>query len=564
MTPFHWEIEFPEVFGEQPDRNPVSALETGFLSASRETRFPKQKPGFDSPGFDCIVGNPPFAGKNTISNQLHPLMVPYLLSAYPGSNGKSDLVAFFFRRSFELIRVGGAMGLIATKTICQGDTRAAGLAWLCNNGGSIFAARKRLPWPGEASVFVSQVHFSKGETTEPRILEGKATTSISAFLFSGDVNSDPLPLLANSARSFQGCNTSGQGFLFSDDDASGTPLDAIDEITEANPRAAELIRPYYSGEAINHSAKLVPYRFVFGFGRATLEQATSLAPELVEIARSKVKPDRESRPQNEQSRSLAKRWWQWHTDRPTMQEATKGFVRVLVSSQVTEFVAVLFGNSTDVYGHTLNIFAFESHAAFSSLSSRINEVWVKFFCSSLGDSLRYTPSDCFETFPFPPSFESDAALEAAGQTYYEFRAELMVRNNEGLTKTYNRFHDPHETSADIATLRKLHAAMDRAVPDAYGGDLAKRTVPPCEFLLDYDDSEDEDAAEPAPGARQKKKPWRYRWPDAFRDEVLALLLELNKVRAVEERLAGPAEKVKKPGKKPPKAKKGEGVGFDFG
>lgn len=174
------------------------------------------------------------------------------------------------------------------------------------------------------------------------------------------------------------------------------------------------------------------------------------------------------------------------------------------------------------------------------------------------DDLRYTPSDCFETFPFPPSFESDAALEAAGKTYYEFRADLMVRNNEGLTKTYNRFHDPHEPSADIATLRELHAAMDRAVLDAYGPPFSTLAVPPCEFLLDYDDSDDEDAVEPAPGARQKKKPWRYRWPDAFRDEVLALLLELNKERAEEEKLAAPAEKVKKPGaKKPPKPKKGK-------
>jgi hypothetical protein len=76
--------------------------------------------------------------------------------------------------------------------------------------------------------------------------------------------------------------------------------------------------------------------------------------------------------------------------------------------------------------------------------------------------------------------------------------------------------------------------MDRAVLDAYGGDLAKLTVPPCEFLLDYEDEEDEQPA----GARQKKKPWRYRWPDAFRDEVLALLLELNRQRAEQEALTG--------------------------
>jgi hypothetical protein len=114
----------------------------------------------------------------------------------------------------------------------------------------------------------------------------------------------------------------------------------------------------------------------------------------------------------------------------------------------------------------------------------------------------------------------------------------MVRNNEGLTKTYNRFHDPNERSADILRLRELHAAMDRAVLDAYGWTDLK---PTCEFLLDYEEEEDDDE----PTGRQRKKPWRYRWPDDFRDEVLARLLDLNKRRAEQEALAGPAEKPKK-------------------
>ena len=150
------------------------------------------------------------------------------------------------------------------------------------------------------------------------------------------------------------------------------------------------------------------------------------------------------------------------------------------------------------------------------------------------DDLRYTPSDCFETFPFPEDFETNSALEAAGKAYYEFRAALMVRNNEGLTKTYNRFHDPEERSPDILKLRDLHAAMDKAVLEAYGWhDLAESAT--CEFLLDYEEDEDE---EENGGGRRRKKPWRYRWPDDFRDKILARLLELNRQRAEEERLRG--------------------------
>jgi len=145
------------------------------------------------------------------------------------------------------------------------------------------------------------------------------------------------------------------------------------------------------------------------------------------------------------------------------------------------------------------------------------------------DDLRYTPSDCFETFPFPENWQTQAALETAGKIYYEFRAALMVRNNEGLTKTYNRFHDPDERDPDILKLRELHASMDRVVLDAYSWSDIKTN---CEFLLDYEIDEEEWG--------YRKKPYRYRWPDHVRDEVLARLLEVNRERAKEEARSGVA------------------------
>src|SRR5262249_20625931 len=102
------------------------------------------------------------------------------------------------------------------------------------------------------------------------------------------------------------------------------------------------------------------------------------------------------------------------------------------------------------------------------------------------------------------------------------------------TKTYNRFHDPDERSPDILKLRELHAAMDRAALDAYGWTDLK---PACELLLDYEEEEED---EEATTGRRRKKPWRYRWPDDFRDEALARPLELNRQRAQEERLSGAA------------------------
>ena len=116
LAPFHWEIEFPEVFER------------------------------DNPGFDVIVGNPPFAGKNTVAAANVAGYPDWLKQVHAGSHGNADQVAHFFRRAFDLVRRDGAFGLIATNTIAQGDTRSTGLRWICTHGGEIYRARRRVPW----------------------------------------------------------------------------------------------------------------------------------------------------------------------------------------------------------------------------------------------------------------------------------------------------------------------------------------------------------------------------------------------------------------------------------
>ena len=100
----------------------------------------------------------------------------------------------------------------------------------------------------------------------------------------------------------------------------------------------------------------------------------------------------------------------------------------------------------------------------------------------------------------------------------------MTARDEGLTKTYNRFHDRGQNASDIARLRELHAQMDAEVLRAYGwNDLADRAQP--EFI-------EQDADE------GKKAKTRFDWPSEFKDEVLARLLALNAERTEAERAAG--------------------------
>lgn len=165
------------------------------------------------------------------------------------------------------------------------------------------------------------------------------------------------------------------------------------------------------------------------------------------------------------------------------------------------------------------VVADDGEATFAVLQSRVHEGWAWFFASSMKDDLRYTPSDCFETFPFPAGYKTKATLKAIGQQYYDFRAALMLKRNEGLTKTYNRFHSPDENRPEILELRSLHAQMDRAVLDAYGW---------TDIYPTYDFRE------------QINEHIRLSWDEETRDEVLARLLELNRVMAAQEEAEVPA------------------------
>ncbi|KAM3111146.1 Eco57I restriction-modification methylase domain-containing protein, partial [Phormidesmis sp. 146-33] len=224
VIPFNWEDEFLEVFERE------------------------------NPGFDCIIGNPPFLGGSKISSNFGSEYLAWLLENYPESHGNGDLVAFFFRRAFNLIKQGGTFGLIATNTIAQGDTRNTGLRWICENQGNIYFAQQRLKWPGLASVVVSLINILKAEKLlfRPQ-LNGKLVDKISAFLFHSGGNRDPYKLFENHRKSFEGFKVYGQGFLFDDLDAKSTSLCEMHTLIERDSSNQDRIFPYLGGEELNSS-----------------------------------------------------------------------------------------------------------------------------------------------------------------------------------------------------------------------------------------------------------------------------------------------------------------------
>ena len=434
IVPFHWEIEFPEVFDRM------------------------------NPGFDAFVGNPPFMGGSKISSAAGDDYLRWILQLHAGSHGNGDLVAHFFRRAFHLLRIGSALGLIATNTIGQGDTRTTGLRQICRDGGTIFSARRRVKWPGLAAVVVSIVHVAKGMNFGEKLLDNRSVHTITAYLFYRGSNENPFSLGENVSLAFHGSKIYGSGFTFDDTgmDGSVTSVTQMHRLIHAQPRNQEVIFPYMGGDEVNTSPTHQHDRYVINFGDRTEAECRQNWPKLMAIVEAKVRPERMAGSLRDYP------WWMYERIRPELYASIAPLQRVLVVCRHQPQWGLALLQSRAVFADSLIIFPLDTSAAFCALQARPHEIWARFFGSSLEDRLRYTPSDCFETFPFPKDWQTHPALEATGKEYYEFRADLMVRNDEGLTKTYNRFHDPYESSPDIVKLRELHAAMDRAVLDAYG------------------------------------------------------------------------------------------------
>ena len=531
IIPFHWQIEFPEVFSR------------------------------DNSGFDVIVGNPPFAGRTTLSEASHSSYIEWLQSLHAESHGNADLAAHFFRRAFGLLRSRGTAGLISTNTICQGDTRSSGLRWICTNGGTIYSARKRYKWPGVAAVVVSVVHFINGNIDTQPELDGKPVPTITAYLLSTGGHEQPDQLLSNIGICFQGAVIVGMGFTFDDTDTKGvaSPTSVMREIIASEPRYSARIFPYIGGEEILDTPTHEPRRWVMNLSDLTKEGAWRDWPVLMRIAEERVRPQRvkSTSTMSADKKKRAEKWWQFSRSAKDLQDAIAGHSRVLALSRVGQHCACAFLPTGMIYSEACVIFTFDAFAQFCTIQSRVHEFWVRRESSSMKDDLRYTPTDCFQNFPFPAGFEKNELLEKAGRAYYEYRAAFMAQTAEGLTAIYNHFHNPDKLSPEIKKLRELHDSMDRAVLDAYGW---KDIQPSCAFLLDYeDDDEDGDADTPSSG-RSRKKPWRYRWPDDIRDEVMARLLALNIERAkAEQAMNATPALARKAKRKKSTAKEGEGA-----
>jgi len=431
-------------------------------------------------GFDVILGNPPFLGGLKISGALGDAYRRWLELAYAPFGGTADLCAAFFRRAFELLKPNGRMGLVATNTIGQGDTRESGLAVILRNGGAITFAQRFIQWPGAASVEVNLVVIGKQLAHPPKpLLDGARVPYISSRI-DADPEAEPKRLKQNEGKAFIGTFVLGMGFVLEPHEA--------ESLLAKDPRNADCLFPYLNGEDLNSHPQQQPSRWVICFHDWTLRQAQQY-PDLLRIVEEKVKPEREKLRDSIPIQAKRKKfWWQYASPATQLYRAIAPLRRVIVRSLTGDRHAMIFLFKGIVYDQTVIVFVFDDDYHFALLQSNVHEVWASKFGPTLGAGRRYVVTDCFDTFPFPPAeYEAWARggwdlaampepfhrAAQVGAQYHDHRAQVMRARNLGLTKTYNLFHDPDCADADIRRLRELHEQMDRAVLACYGwSDLA--------------------------------------------------------------------------------------------
>ncbi|MBD2606957.1 restriction endonuclease [Scytonema hofmannii FACHB-248] len=511
LRPFHWELEFPEVFLPSPQPSPTGR-------GSKESKGSKVTPRPEGEGtgvrvgFDAIVGNPPFMGGGKISDALGTDYRDFIVKWIANNKrGSADLCAYFFLHAKQLLNVNGGFGLIATNTIAQGDTREVGLDQLVADKCVITRAVPSRKWSGIANLEVAYVWLRQNNWLGEFVLDDKVVDGITAFLTNpGKALGNPHKLVANQSKAFKGHNVYGIGFVISEEEAQ--------TLIDKNYNNTDVLFPYLVGEDVNSRPDQSPSRWIVNFRNWSFEEASKY-PNALSIVEERVKPERI---QNKR-KARSERWWIYGDYAVGLENAIANQKRVLVLCIVTQYFAPAFCPTGWVYAHRCCVFSLNNWYEYAILQSTIHECWARQYSSSLETRLNYSPSDCFETFPFPTS---TANLEEIGDRYYNHRQNIMQTRQEGLTKTYNRFHNPDETAADIQQLRELHIEMDNAVAAAYGWQ---------DLELSH-------------GFHQTKQGLRFTISETARREVLDRLLELNHQRYAEEVAQGLHDKGKKKGK----------------
>ncbi|MCB0787555.1 MAG: hypothetical protein KDC02_25460, partial [Flavobacteriales bacterium] len=400
---FHWFIEFPEVMAQG--------------------------------GFDCILGNPPYLGTKRLTSTYGHSFCQYVQWQYHPA-GLSDLVVFFFRRIHKILRKNGFMSIITTNSIKDGRIREDGLEVILHQDSEIVMATRSVKWPGKANLMVSLISIINGKWSGTYLLDNRAAQRISSFLEEEGEQTAPDTLLANMNRGYKGSQLRGDGFILTKDEAN-----MLIEIDERNSAVISII---VNGQEMTSDPMQDPERLVIDFKEMSYADASNYSLPFGRV-QELVKPIRDAlNPNMPSNRRVKEYWWQYEVSIRTLYDSIASHSLCFGAVVTSKYLAFSALPTDWVFTNSLYILTSDHWDHFAVVQCTLHEVWARKYSGSLKQDLRYSPSKCFDTFPFPAGQweTANATLAKLGERYHAHRKELMRHSWLGLTKVYNLFHDP--------------------------------------------------------------------------------------------------------------------------
>ncbi len=411
------EIQWMVKHGYEPSRNPI--LKNLNQIECRDALLAREGEHFVEaawPVVDVIVGNPPFLGGSKKRGELGDATFAALAEVYAGRvPAGADLVCYWFDKAGAAIRAAGAdfAGLVATNSIRGGANRAV-LDLICQDL-SIFNAFSDEAWVNEgAAVRVSIVNLRNlsDDLNPAPVLDGKPVAKIFPDLTGGavtgvedDVPESALqakPLIENEGICFQGTSKKAK---FEIDGAL-----ARSWLLSPNPHGksnALVVRPWANGYSV---AGRYADDWIIDFGTSLDEAGVAYFAKPFGYVVEHVKP---VRAQNNRD-TYRKYWWRHAEARPHLRAALVPHERYIVTVAHAKFRLFRWFAAAVCPDQALFAFARSDDVTFGILHSRFHEIWALRLGTSLEDRPRYTPSTCFDTFPFPESFTPSRTVPING------------------------------------------------------------------------------------------------------------------------------------------------------
>ena len=389
------------------------------------------------PKVDAIVGNPPFLGGSKKRRELGDDYFMALSSTYKNrvADG-ADLVCYWFEKARAHIEQGDARyaGLVATNSIRGGSNRKvlekiiqsgrifeawADEEWV-NNGAAVRvslvcftnatqtnttlfsnATPSSSVIPANAGIHVhfNQIDFNQTlkTTMDSRlrgndgVLDGKAVRYIHADLTAGD-NLDltqAKPLKENANIAFRGTTKNGNFEIKGE-----LARQWLKQPNPNNKLNSLVLRPWLNGQDVTN--KNTDY-WIIDFGVSMSEADASLFELAYQHVLENVKTERQKN--NREAYRL--NWWIYGEARPSLRAAIQNKTRFIATLLTSKHRLFVWLPTSVIPDQALVAITVDDDTSFGILHSRFHELWSLKLGTSLENRPRYTPTTCFETFPFP-------------------------------------------------------------------------------------------------------------------------------------------------------------------